>query len=147
MRVSISGVRLSSSLAYEGFWLPILEAMHCGAPVVAGNNSSQIEVIGDAGLLFNFADAGELSAQLARILGQSTLPQSSANGPWPRPDDLAGRDRPQNPRRVDPVAGPEPSRPRRFGYRPVTTRRVAFFSPLPPLRSEVADDPWRSWTS
>ncbi|MHC5544661.1 glycosyltransferase family 4 protein, partial [Singulisphaera rosea] len=38
---------------YEGFGLPILEAMHCGAAVVAGNNSSQIEVVGDAGLLAN----------------------------------------------------------------------------------------------
>ena len=42
--------------------------MHCGAPVVAGNNSSQIEVVGDAGLLFNVADAGELAAQLVRVL-------------------------------------------------------------------------------
>ena len=36
---------------YEGFGLPLLEAMHCGAPVIGGNNSSQIEVVGDAGLL------------------------------------------------------------------------------------------------
>ena len=53
---------------YEGFGLPILEAMHCGAPVVVGNNSSQIEVVGDAGLLFNVADAGELAGHLARLL-------------------------------------------------------------------------------
>ena len=53
---------------YEGFGLPILEAMHCGAPVIAGNNSSQIEVVGDAGLLFNVADAGELAGHLARLL-------------------------------------------------------------------------------
>ena len=54
--------------SYEGFGLPILEAMHCGAPVVAGNNSSQIEVVGDAGLLFNVANAGELATQLLRVL-------------------------------------------------------------------------------
>ena len=35
--------------SYEGFGLPILEAMHCGTPVIAGNNSSQFEVVGDAG--------------------------------------------------------------------------------------------------
>ena len=34
---------------YEGFGLPILEAMQCGAAVVAGNNSSQVEVVGTAG--------------------------------------------------------------------------------------------------
>ena len=54
--------------SYEGFSLPILEAMHCGAPVVAGKNSSQIEVVGDAGLLFNVANPGELAAQLVRVL-------------------------------------------------------------------------------
>ena len=57
--------------SYEGFGLPVLEAMHCGAPVVAGNNSSQVEVVGDAGLLFNVADAGELTAQLVRVLDDS----------------------------------------------------------------------------
>ncbi len=36
---------------YEGFGLPLLEAMACGTPVIAGCNSSQVEVVGDAGLL------------------------------------------------------------------------------------------------
>ena len=46
---------------YEGFGLPILEAMTHGCPVIAGNNSSQGEVLGEAGLLvdpFNAADIG-----------------------------------------------------------------------------------------
>ena len=36
---------------YEGFGLPVLEAMACGAPVVSSNASSLPEVVGDAGLL------------------------------------------------------------------------------------------------
>lgn len=36
---------------YEGFGLPLLEAMSCGASVVAGNNSSQIELVKDAGII------------------------------------------------------------------------------------------------
>jgi glycosyltransferase involved in cell wall biosynthesis len=36
---------------YEGFGLPPLEAMACGAPVIAANVSSLPEVVGDAGLL------------------------------------------------------------------------------------------------
>lgn len=38
---------------YEGFGLPIVEAMSCGAPVIASNTTSMPEVVGDAGVLFN----------------------------------------------------------------------------------------------
>ena len=39
---------------YEGFGLPLLEAMQCGCPVIASNNSSIPEVVGDAGLLIDW---------------------------------------------------------------------------------------------
>lgn len=39
---------------YEGFGLPPLEAMKCGCPVIASNNSSLPEVVGDAGLLIDW---------------------------------------------------------------------------------------------
>lgn len=58
---------------YEGLGLPLLEAMHCGAAVVAGANSSQIEVVGDAGILVNIADEGEIAAALNRVLGDPSL--------------------------------------------------------------------------
>ncbi|MDK3157468.1 glycosyltransferase family 1 protein [Kamptonema cortianum] len=38
---------------YEGFGIPLLEAMSCGTPVVASNCSSIPEVVGDAGILFD----------------------------------------------------------------------------------------------
>lgn len=38
---------------YEGFGLPPLEAMACGCPVIASNNSSLPEVVGDAGILID----------------------------------------------------------------------------------------------
>ncbi|MBV8318264.1 MAG: glycosyltransferase, partial [Planctomycetaceae bacterium] len=61
---------------YEGFGLPLLEAMLCGAPVVAGNNSSQPEVVGDAGLLANAADPADLAAKLAAILRDPALTET-----------------------------------------------------------------------
>lgn len=38
---------------YEGFGLPVLEAMACGCPVITSNNSSLPEVIGDAGIMID----------------------------------------------------------------------------------------------
>jgi glycosyltransferase involved in cell wall biosynthesis len=38
---------------YEGFGLPILEAMKCGVPVISSNSSSLPEVVGDAGILID----------------------------------------------------------------------------------------------
>jgi glycosyltransferase involved in cell wall biosynthesis len=65
-------VFISPSL-YEGFGLPIAEAMACGAPVVAANNSAQPEVLGDAGLLFSTGDPIETAGKLARVLNNSEL--------------------------------------------------------------------------
>lgn len=42
---------------YEGFGLPPLEAMQCGAPALVSNTSSLPEVVGDAGLMFAPTDA------------------------------------------------------------------------------------------
>jgi glycosyltransferase involved in cell wall biosynthesis len=54
---------------YEGFGLPPLEAMACGAPVVASRISSLMEVTGGAALLFDPKDSGELARLLLRLLG------------------------------------------------------------------------------
>ena len=45
---------------YEGFGLPVLEAMKCGCPVITSNRSSLPEVIGDAGIQINPEDDEEL---------------------------------------------------------------------------------------
>ncbi len=46
---------------YEGFGMPVLEAMKCGAPVIAGNVTSVPEAAGDAALLVDPRDSGALS--------------------------------------------------------------------------------------
>jgi len=58
---------------YEGFGLPVLEAMACGTPVVAADNSSLPEVVGEAGLLVDAADAEAVAEALERILGDAEL--------------------------------------------------------------------------
>jgi glycosyltransferase involved in cell wall biosynthesis len=58
---------------YEGFGLPVLEAMACGTPVLAANNSSLPEVVGEAGLLVDASDVEALADGLARLLTDSEL--------------------------------------------------------------------------
>jgi glycosyltransferase involved in cell wall biosynthesis len=53
---------------YEGFGLPVLEAMACGCPVIASNTSSLPEVCGDAALLVNPLDAEGLSESICKAL-------------------------------------------------------------------------------
>jgi glycosyltransferase involved in cell wall biosynthesis len=57
----------------EGFGLPPLEAMACGTPVVASNLSSLPEVLGDAALLVDPHDIGQVADATARILADSEL--------------------------------------------------------------------------
>ncbi len=58
---------------YEGFGLPVLEAMACGTPVACSSAGSLPEVAGDAALQFAPTDVDAMAAALARILGDQSL--------------------------------------------------------------------------
>jgi glycosyltransferase involved in cell wall biosynthesis len=58
---------------YEGFGLPPLEAMQCGTPVITSNTSSLPEVVGDAGIMVNPHDIGELANKMYEVLTNKDL--------------------------------------------------------------------------
>ncbi len=58
---------------YEGFGLPILEAMACGCPVICSRAASMPEVAGDAALLIDPADADDLKASIERLMPDEVL--------------------------------------------------------------------------
>jgi glycosyltransferase involved in cell wall biosynthesis len=58
---------------FEGFGLPPLEAMACGACVIAADRTSLPEVVGDAGLLVNPFDPAEIAGAIGRLMDDAGL--------------------------------------------------------------------------
>lgn len=77
---------------FEGFGLPVLEAMACGTPCITSNVSSLPEVAGDAALLVAPEDGVALADAMARVLDEPALaaqmraagPTQAARFPWTR---------------------------------------------------------------
>lgn len=124
---------------YEGFGLPILEALRCGAAVVAGNNSSQPEVLGDAGLLANAYDPADIATKLARILGDKAYAAElglrarahSRLFSWQRTAERIIASLADSPGWSPPAKRSRTAR--------VARPRIAVFSPFPPKASGIAD--------
>jgi len=58
---------------YEGFGIPVPEAMRCGVPVVAASTSSLPEIVGDAGVLVDPYDVEAIADGIRRILNDPHL--------------------------------------------------------------------------
>lgn len=124
---------------HEGFGLPALEAMACGAPVIGANTSSLPEVIGLDAALFNPLDVTAIASKMAQALEddvfRATLrkysSQQAKHFSW---DETAKRaftaweslknSQPQ----YNPTSLPSGRKP-----------KLAFVSPLPPERTGIAD--------
>jgi glycosyltransferase involved in cell wall biosynthesis len=58
---------------YEGFGLPVLEAMNAGCPVITSNTSSLLEVAGNAGLLVDPLNAADIAQAIYTILDNDAM--------------------------------------------------------------------------
>jgi glycosyltransferase involved in cell wall biosynthesis len=124
---------------HEGFGLPLLEAMACGAPVIASNTSSLPEVLGLDEALFDPNDAAAIAARMTWALNDAALRarlrehglQQAKRFSW---DESAKRA----------IAAWEAMRSRSSEHQPLSRLtgrkpKLAFVSPLPPERTGIAD--------
>jgi alpha-1,3-rhamnosyl/mannosyltransferase len=58
---------------YEGFGMPSLEALACGAPLLASNRGSLPEIVADAALIVDPLDVGSIASGLERLLRGASL--------------------------------------------------------------------------
>lgn len=118
---------------YEGFGLPILEAMSCGAPVAASTATSVPEVLGDLDATFDPHDPDSIASCLTEVLTD---------------DELLERLRARSGRRAAEFTWKRVAEESIHAYERVVARtarrrfrrpRVAFVTPWPPEQTRIAD--------
>lgn len=72
-KVTASALALVFVPYFEGFGIPLVEAMRCGTPIIAGNLTSLPEVIGDAGILVDPFDEKEIANNMKLLAENDDL--------------------------------------------------------------------------
>ena len=123
---------------YEGFGLPVIEAMACGTAVLTSNNSSLGEIAQDAAVLVDPFDTKDITRGLIEILERTDLDNLVSKGherlklfQWEKvaSDTLHAFEELRVPSKL----------PNREIAKGDQKRKIAFFTPLPPKQSGIAD--------
>jgi glycosyltransferase involved in cell wall biosynthesis len=122
---------------HEGFGLPALEAMACGAPTLAARATSLVEVVANDALMFDPTVPDELAAKLERLLTDPEFAESARAWGSARAVALSwdevGRKALAALEALHAANAPRSARP--LARKPL----LAFVSPLPPARTGIAD--------
>jgi len=80
-----------SPALYEGFGLPLIEALRSGTPVITGNSSSMPEIVGDAGLTINVSSSEHIALALTQVAENEQLRQQLIKKGLTRAKDFSWR--------------------------------------------------------
>ncbi|MCX7098689.1 MAG: glycosyltransferase [Methylococcales bacterium] len=124
---------------HEGFGLPVLEAMSCGAPVIAANTSSLPEVVGLEKALFNPFDENSIADKLIQVLTDEAFRTELINHGIEQAKKFSWNESAKT--AINAFEKIHAKRLNTLKTTPLPKKRprLAFVSPLPPERSGIAD--------
>ncbi|MEA5513691.1 glycosyltransferase [Nodularia sp. UHCC 0506] len=126
---------------YEGFGLPLLEAMSCGAPCVASNNSSLPEIIGDENQLFDPNLPDDIARIMQTILFNENLREKISLEAIQQAAKFSWKSVAKN--MIDVFQEHQQLNKISISFNRIKTvntkPQIAFFSPFPPAKSGIAD--------
>lgn len=125
---------------HEGFGLPALEAMACGAAVIASNTSSLPEVVGRDDALFDPTDEGSIAAKMVQALSDDDFRNSLKRHGLEQARQFSWDISAQ--RAISALEGIHRQQTHKLNpgaFRPPRRPLLAYVSPLPPERTGIAD--------
>ena len=124
---------------HEGFGLPVLEAMTCGAPVIASNTSSLPEVVGLDEAMFDPADDRAIAEKISRALTDHDFKNKLTSHAREQAQKFSWDNSAQQVIKAFECLHAKNTAKFKGEVIFESRRKLAFFSPLPPERSGIAD--------
>lgn len=118
---------------YEGFGLPVVEAWACGTPVLTSNNSSLVQIAGDAAVIVDPKDLKDITKGLQYALTECDLTELLKRGEKRLQEFQWEKVALASIESFKKINGLQPQKEH------VSKEKIAFFSPLPPLQSGISD--------
>ena len=115
---------------YEGFGLPVVEAFACGTPVLTSNNSSLVQIAGDAAVLVDPFDVNDITRGLNEALTKTNLDELVEKG-YKQLENFRWNKVAKNAIGI--------INNLKVFKKDTDKKKIAFFTPLPPIQSGISD--------